>query len=1197
MLSKNLIIIMTILGLLSACTSETIPDPQSSLPDNSSNENIAENVNQSNTTVDTNRYSETHFAIRKLIEQEKWQQAYDQLESQLYGPSSLDKAVYTSPAYSGFLELYVQLGKEIKQKGTEGAVALWNQSLAQFEERFISPCIDPGQEICEMLGQALTGESSTVWLVLELADTKEDPVTKMKVLGAAYDIQNRRGSSRLEESYLKVALSVLASVEEGSASVSQDVQNQHLINVISLATKKDWTQPDAYKISWFKLIKPWRYEAQSSQALNDLRKELISFLPVFSRFDSEVSEGMKAVVEERIKKIMETRKDLSVYPAYSDIDLKTLMSAPAEVSYLAIEMYFQNVPVTDANAFVTNVADKAAFVDEMYEASKLLVRWDIAQLGIESTEKLSSKLGEQDAITNAFFQEVLDWSKTLIPIWTEFHTVRLWSVKTFIESNIKYSRKFNEIEIQEFFTSVNRNILRTVTFPNMLAFAYNMAKTEWAATIRILWLSFELDSTIIMDYMMNGQYFTPWFNFTNLTQERVWYKEDQKTLFRSDMFDALYYFFTTRTHENYGIEANEFVGLLAETLIKQRRTKYEETLLAQKQAYFQDNAPAINMIRWCQGIKNNQPEPEDIPYYSLSNYITTVILLLRADDLSGHPPFYYGDYYELGGFERLHTTNDRYRLELEPILYTLNEYQEIVERIKEMYPSLEMGDLQESRDKIAQYEHFKMTYLGVQKAIMKKQDDCLFVAEKEAKRRVRENAFAQYDYFSKVIHPLMTKVKSGEISTEQANEVIQAFHGNQKGIGEYIDASNSDDPIYVIDQNSYLLRTRMFLTEGAKFESEFTGRIDVDPIVGSQLRIPVPSNFLEDPSNNPYMDDNTTTRYMYSMGYNADVETFAQAASARTTDESRAAIMTDRFTEWDQYELGKYAYIFRYVVEQQVIFYQIPEQRYYDVEKPNCWVTEVGDLGEDCVVEETATLDPIVKSMKNILFAYLLGEKDKRFFELAELQGWVGSNALHTVIEYDPTLQMNYMSDTYPYTAVAGIMDYPYELLSADTLGIGFQTEWDVEQAKGNDRPMDMSCAGQRDGCYWGWERSQAKEFFWARSKRPGFLFNYDYQIVEDDYERILNMVIPKYNRLIELERKSAEIINQVTSSEEAAEYITKVGDRNMVEINMYLEPSELYGLDINFTNNERLFEKFFEEETEGFFLKEHNWQEELNIQ
>ncbi len=1197
MLSKNIIVIITILGLMGACTSETIPDPQSALSDDSSNERVMETVAQSNDSLDTSRYSEKHFEIRKLIQNGKWQQAYNQLEGQIYGQGSLDKTIYTSPAYSGFLELYVQLGKEIKANGSEQDKALWAESLSQFDERFISPCVDPGQQICELLDQALQGESSTVWLVLELADKEEEPVSKMKLLGAAYDIQNRRGSSRLEESYLKVALSVLAQVEEGSADVPQDVQNQHLINVISLATKKDWTQPDTDKILWFKLIKPWQYKAQSSQALNDLRKELIAFLPVYSRFDSEVSDGMKAVVEERIEAVMKGRKDLSNYPAYADIDLKTLLAAPADVAYLAIEMYFQNVPVTEANSFVTNVANKAAFVDEMYEASKLLVRWDIAQLGIESTEKLSSKLGEQDAITNAFFQEVLDWSKTLIPIWTEFHTVRLWSVKTFIESNVKYSRKYNEIEIQEFFTSVNRNILRTVTFPNMLAFAYNMAKTEWAATIRILWLSFELDSTIVMDYMMNGQYFTPWFNFTNLTQERVWYKEDQKTLFRSDMYDALYYFFTTRTHENYGIDAGQFIGLLSETIIKQRRTNYEDTLEAQKQTYFQDNAPAINMIRWCQGMKNNQPEPEDIPYYSLSNFITPVIIQLRADDLNGHPPFYYGDYYELGGFERLHTTNDRYRLELEPILYTLKEYQEIAERVKQQYPSLEMGDLQESRDKIAQYDHFKMTYLGVQKAIMKKQDDCLFVAEKEAKRRIRENAFAQYEYFSKVIHPLMTKVKSGEITTNQANRVIQDFHGNQKGISEYIDASNSNDPIYVIDQNSYLLRTRMFLIKGAEFESEFTGRVEVEPIVGSQLRIPVPSNFLEDPSNNPYMDDRTTTRYVYSMGYNPDVETFAHAASARTTDESRAAIMTDRFTEWDQYELSKYAYIFRYVVEQQAIFYQIPEQRYYDVEKPNCWVTKVDDLGEDCVVEETPTLEPIIESMKNILFAYLLGEKDKRFFELAELQGWVGSNALHTVIAYDPTLQMNYMNDTYPYTAVAGIMDYPYELLSSDTLGLIFQTEWDVEQAKGNDRPLDMSCAGRRDGCYWGWEKSQAKEFFWARSKRPGFLFNYDYQIVADDYERMLKMVFPKFDRLIDLERRSADIIDQIASSEEAAEYITKVGDRNMVDINMYLEPSELYGLDINFTNNERLFEKFFEEETEGFFLQDHNWAEELNIQ
>ncbi len=1186
MLFKRTVFLSLFIVSVSACSPESIPNEKQALPDNIGREDVVETVSQQGAMAETSRYTQEHFEIQKLIAEMQLTEAGKKLEEKIFGTGSLNKVTYTSPSYGGFLELYIQWAKKVKSEGTVDQKNSLEGSLKDFEERFLSACV--GEDgICEMLSQALKSEPNTIWAVLEIALSKQSSPEKLKFLGVAYDLSNRRGSSVLEDAYFTEAILTLSEVEEARSSMPQALQRQHLINVIAISNQRKWSESDSEKMALYSMIQPWKYRSDSNRALNDLRRVMTPYLPVYSRDSVEVSEGMRTIVGERLKSVESGKKDLSAYPAYSDIDLENIKNRSVEAAFLSLEMYFKNISVTEANAFVANVSDKSKFVDEVYEVSKLLVRWDIAQLGIESSEKLNAKLSEQEAITNAHFQQVLDWSKTLVPSWTEFHTVRLWSIKTFIESNIRHSRKYDEIETQEFFSSVNRNILKTVTYPNMLAFASKMIETEWDATVRILWFKFSLDTALLMDYMMTGHYQGPWFNFTNLTEEKSWYPEERTSLFRSDMLDALYYFFATRTHEIYGVSADKFISGMSESIIKRRRPTFERTIETQKQLYFHEGSSANKMINWCAGMTSGNFEPERIPYYSLASYITPNVYEMKGDALVGNETFYYGDYYPDEAFERLHTTNDRFRLELEPIEQTLNQYLGIANRLSQSFPDLNIGNMSETKSRLQEFKHLKMTYLGVQKAIMKKFGDCLFKAEKEAKRRVREVAQANFQYFKNVIHPLMKLVKEGSLSVENANAVIQDFHGNQPGIFDHIDVSNSNDPIFIITQLSHILRVRMLLTEGVHFESPHTVSVTIPPIVGPHMDIPVPSNFLEDVRNNPYITANTSSRLMYTMNYSQDADVFAIATSTRTTDETRSDLFSTRFTEWDQFELGTYAFEFRYVVEQKVIFYQLRDHKYYDVDKPNCWVTRVEDLADDCVVEESPAFESLAETMKNILLAYRISEDDLSYLQITGLQGWVGSNALHTVVEMDPTMQMNYMNDTLPYSKIAGLMDLPYQLLEADVLGLSFQTIWDIELAKGNDRPIDVSCASRREGCYWSWEREIANEFFWARAKRPGFIFNYDYQIVDDDFQQTREAIIGKFQRLIELEEKAPQYVEDLKQNDE---------NLSLIRINAFQRPSELRDLNPNFKNNKRLFEKFFDESTEGFYLKDHNWVEELQI-
>jgi hypothetical protein len=1186
MRSNPLAQILSVFMIASACSPQTEPDKNRSLPDEVSRVVVEEALSEASTVPDNNRYGRHYTIVRNLIEAGELIQARTILDDLLYGSQASDPVYYTSAAYGGYLELLVVWMRAAQSQKDLQEIVL--NAMQRFESYFVQPCL--GREAtCELVEQALSQSRDTVWLILQIAEQKDNSLVRLRTLGLAYDLLNRRGSARLESSYLQTALEVLTLVEEGRLQMTVQEARKHLLNVITLSNQRDWTLADTEKIEWFELIRPWEYTRDSNRFLNDLRAELVPFLPIYQNRGSATREGLREVVEARIVEITEGKKNLEQYPAYSDIRLEAITEGELGASYLSLELYFQNLSITNANEYMTNVSNKAAFIDRTYEMLKTLIRWDIAQLGLDTTEKLHARLAEQEAVTNAHFQDVLDWSQTLIPTWTEFHSIRLWSAKAFMESNVRFSTNISEFQAQKFFSSINRNILRTVTYPNMLAFASKMMQTEWAAKIRFLWFEFDLDSTTIMDYMMTGQYHTPWFNFTNLSDGSPRRLEERRSLFRTDMLDAFYYLFATRTHQIYEIDASDFVADLAETLIKRRRTQYEETLERQKELYFVEGTPATQMIRWCGGIRSGDFVEENIPYYSLSLYVTPNVFEMRGDNPTTKLSVYHGDQYGKGLDLRVHETNDRLRLELLPILETVESYLRIVERLGDQYVVLGINDLYEARQEVAKIRHLQRTYLGVQKAITEKVGDCLFVADQEAQRRIRELVSANYEYYKKVVHPLMTQIKEGVITVDQANEVIQEFHGGHEGILDSFTASRGNDPVYVMEKGTHLLRVRQLMINGVDFTSPYTESLQIPPVVGDHLEIAVPPGFLEDGHNNPYINENSAKNTIFAVHYSSDAAEFAETAASRTMDGSRFEIDEARFTDWDQYELEPYAFNFRYVVENHAIFYQIPTHRYYDVEQANCWVTNPNDLGEGCLREEAASIEPLRLTMERILRSYRLTERDQWMFDILSMQGRAGRHSLSTVLELDAAMGgRNYGVNSLPYTRLAGLMDLPYQMLSSDVLGLSFMTPWDHKQMEGQDMSAEVSCSGRRDGCHWQFERQIGKEFFWARGKRPGFIFNYDFQIVAEDYSRIRRQVSSKYQRLIDLQENSSSYVEDMIARDESLASVV---------VSVYKDPMQPYGLNIRYQHTGREVEKYFEEETEGYFLEEHDWQQELTVQ
>ncbi len=1173
------------------CSPKSIPNHQTAIPDEVTQSAEPDVVKeQSDQRVSSVRYGEDHFRMQALITDgtvSSLTEALSFLESQIYGPKASDKSFYTSPEYSGYLDLYVQVSRAIKKGYSEESdlYQKWSLSETRFYDFFLAGCVGATESLCERLEHALLKEASTAQLIIDIADKQEDPLKRLALLGAAFDVSNRRRNPRLESLYLDMGLQVLGAVEEAKIDLQSDKTSLHFVNVLSLINQISWKNPTESTIARFQAIAPWNVEGNSTKLLNELRKKLVPFLPIYSRESVAIKEATRAVVKKRIEGLVAGGRTLSDYPAFENVEIRSLLALDPEVAFLAAELYFQNVSLVAANSYLENIVDKSRFVDQAFNAAKTLVRWDVAHLSIESTERLSQKFSEQDAKTNAFFQETLEWSKTLTPLWNEFHTVRLWTIKSFIEANARHGAASTDASAREFFNAINRNIMKTTVFPNMLAFAFHMAKTEWSAEIRIWWFVFNIDTTIMMDYFLTGQYRYPWFNFTNLKQGAGGWRPQEKTsLFRSELYDSFYYFFATKTHAVYGINADELITLASETLIKKRRSRFDELIEQYRQRYFPDNTAPSVFVKWCEGIKSGEPQKETLLFYETDEYLSPHNRELVSDYTYGVRDVFYADALGIphnGGDTGL-TFIDRYRLELREIDHYLNQYVAIAKRLKQSHPQLAIGNFVESERKLAEFDLFNMKFMGTQKYVADKIGDCLFIAHDETRRRTKQSVFAQHTYNTKIVHPLMKAVKEKEISLTEANDVIQQFHKNQPGIFDKIEASNSGIPYYVVHKVGFMLRNRLFLTEGRVFDHPVTGTVTIEPIVGSHLSIAVPSNLLED-NDNPFLGTKNETETVYSVSYEEEAEEFGQSVLYRTTDPDREESFSKKFTEWDKQDAEKYAEYFRYVTQYEVMMLLMGDYKYLDVTAPGCDVINPSELDDSCILTAKPDMSNVIDVIRQSIFAYVLTEEDKEYFRLKGGQGWTSQDALHHVLKFDPFRPLDYQTRALPFKELAGAFDFTYSLMREDFLGTNFASEWEIEANKATDRPPSYDCVVNRDGCNWGSEKLRAQEFFWARGKKARPIFNYDTAIVRDDYNHVRSEVKKKIGHLQNLENNRFKYLEELKKGHYDADFF----DINM---NLLDRPSRLIPLSQRFLNNDRVYEKFFVEETEGFFDSEKDW-------
>jgi len=933
---SKLLLLVCSLFFAAACSESKTPRHQTVLPEQS---DVVVKVEEDPSVV---QFGSKQQGIDQIIANggdANYSEALKLISEELFAPNAVMADVYTTPNYVGYITLYVRLFKKWEQSEDKSSAfySEFKTSLAKFKTWFLDSCASPELSECAIVDDSLSQEAGSVAITVYLASQEQDIAKKLALLGVSYDIKGNRAETKLSQMYIETVLALIELNKKGQSPISEKQYRQHSINVMNLLIVKPLSEVDPNDVKMFKALEAWKFTAPASDAIDFLRHDMLTLIPVYAKKDAEIAQKVQERNLEMLSEMTKDSFDLSTYPAYESTKIDDLKKASPMALYLLLNVYKQNIQTTEAGAFLANLPDRAQAIEEVYQLSRILVRWDIAQLSIKSTKALNAMFSEQAVKTQSFVQDVLDRSKNLTPEWTNFHYNRLTPLKKFVEVNIKYSKQTPVKEAKEFYFSINRNILKTAVYPNMFGFLYHMAKTEWKAKLQILWFTFTLDTLMIFDYLFTGQYKDPWFSFTDLQQTSGWTPDTQTTLLRSEIMDSFYYFFATKSHLEYGIKADEFITTVGETLLKPRIRAIDALIQVQDDIYLTEGTAADQFINWCKGLPLRSAS-ELIHFYRLHETITPYFESIRMNPQNTDVSLFFNDAYRNAVYPvstKSSETNDRFKLEIMPIMHVISQMIGVSQRLGQKSPDIVAGGLTESLAYEKYLARVKKAYWGSQISIMNRFGNCNLDAAKEAKRRSFSVAFAEKAYMAQVVYPLMNKVVKNEMTADAANQMLASLFPRPEAFLDRIVNNNNGTASYTGTALGFMLRVRQYLTAGLKAENEAFGSIDIPAIVGSRLSIAIPADLIED-ENNPFLNPRVENERFIQFVQDMDVNEFSRAAAAKFTDELRVTPINDKISRWDQWEITEYLRPEAQRVEMLVQLYQLGEIEHYDFLNPAC---------------------------------------------------------------------------------------------------------------------------------------------------------------------------------------------------------------------------------------------------------------------
>ena len=1104
-------------------------------------------------------------------------------------------------------------------KTSTGFQTQLNQDLDQFEKIYIKNCLKEERGTCEPYFPAMKLDTKSVNIVLHLEQRLSDFSLKIDYLGFAFDMLAGESHIGLLRRYQDLLIDRLSTDQEEMIKTLGNKRFYfHIRAVQQLLNFENWTLVDETKIATFEKLQPWKAFDQDD-ILFALRSSLLPYLPIYMEQSEKVNQGLLDLVDQEIKTKVVKAINLETYPAYKNIKIDQFLKDSPLVTYVVWSLYFGAISQPVANEIFRWAPDKKTFIAEYWNKTRLLIRWDMAQMGIQSTQFIADLLRKRPNFNADGLQIIINDTSELSPMWNSFHSTKAPALKGFLETHWKENPDLDYLKFSKFFKSFDRNIMKTVIYPNMLAvfFRAQQNQVDGRVLVPVRPQYYEtINYKTIFDELLTSKIKVPWFAFVDLNNGINYGRQilvQQLGLYPTEILDSFYYFLSTKTIDEYNINIDQFLLRLSQNLLESRKNHYSDAIDAQLKVYWKNQEPN-EFLKWCQAIEKGEFLPEKYEFLRISSFITpfswqTADTYKSKRYYTKKAPFYFEDSYQnyesFDGVSNkagiLNDLLDRYRLELVPILKTLNLYTHTYEKTLDRY-KLPKNDLKRTKEYVSRIDKLSKAFIGNQVHLARTFFKCNQIAAKESRRRIKAFTEAETQYLEDFLYPLMVEVRDNKRSIIDANRVLKEFHNNNPAYLDRIFRDSAGDVGVHFYKSTMMSRVSYYFTQGVEFHKEGFD-ISIDPVIEGSEPIEIPEEFRTEPSKNKYFETKVnypdiaqtdtisvgmlniladeSVRKFFRVKANTTAQDFSSSVIGQVTDTVRSNVTSKKFTSWDWSDTKTYEFSIRKPMDIFLTFYQLGEIEHYDMSKPECHRYQLVDY-KDCKSHSQITTKDLGDLMSVFFNVIDLDDEELSYMKNIGESGYASLTYMVSLFKRDSNLLKNNTSARegyYVFDRLSGFFDYAYKLANEDLLG----TILSITHVSGF---KVSGCSKNYRECPWTYERTRANDFYNARLVENNFyLFDFDEGLLKHYYGQAKNEILSKLN--------APENIKNEAPKELARYMDTRDGEPlrvNDLEDELYT----LVPISREITNKRNPKDKFLIEDTRSLFIDEPNWQDYL---
>lgn len=482
------------------------------------------------------------------------------------GKFVMNRNYVENPDYTGTLKMRSILtaynSALVRLLATNPELVKKEKLLEQYEKLLLSGCDTEASNLDGCVNiRFFRTDFSTAKIVQKIAEQRADVKQYYRLLGLAFELQNRTRDKELEFMYFKRAREYAAyfsSLDEKDkqrpgirrhAIVFETLLCDYAANPKSEEFRKFIFEFEPWSFSRLK-SNPFRsgmqcllkmaaqnylYEADGS-----LSKNLQDFLK-----DSQENKGKDENDSKELEKKNPSftqiiaKLNSGIYSrVLSNLGVNTKALKLDEYFFVVDRLYLGHFEVDHAVQIWSGIRNKDSA--RLTEIIALYMRVQIVNMIIDTNEFMRKIYGNPKYDSTTMIRKVLEESKEISDRWFDMLT-RMDKLKRLVNSQMKTFGEDSKVkDINQMFDSLRRNIKYMVVYPNMFLMSYFVSQNKAKFRVYTWFGAFDVDHTSLIKAFMSGET-TPWFRFGN----------DELGLSKIEMLYAYYFSLNNGSFETF----------------------------------------------------------------------------------------------------------------------------------------------------------------------------------------------------------------------------------------------------------------------------------------------------------------------------------------------------------------------------------------------------------------------------------------------------------------------------------------------------------------------------------------------------------------------------------------------------------------------------------------------------------------------